>query len=85
MYRDINLVIEAEHFRNGGNSHWLTGILHRYYNSGSAKYKHLFPTGYQKKLENTIRQFITLKGVPREMTKEEEDIVFKKMGWKRKE
>jgi hypothetical protein len=83
MYRNEGLVNEAERFRNGANTHWLTSTLHVYYNCGSLKYRHLFPAGRQDELENTLRDFVARKGVGRQMTKEEVDAVYKKLGWKR--
>lgn len=83
MYRDEGLVREAEKFRTGGNTHWLTGTLHMYYNTGSLKYKHLYKDGKQDELEELLRRFNASKGVGREMTQEEIDRVYKKMGWKK--
>lgn len=68
MYRDEGLVLQAERYRTGANTHWLTGTLHRYWNSGVLKYKHNYPTGSQDKYETFLRTFISNKGVGRAMT-----------------
>jgi hypothetical protein len=83
MYRNEGLVTQAERFRNAANTHWLTSTLHRYYNCGSPKYKHLFPSERIEELEVGLQRFVSSKGVGRELTKQEKDEVFKKLGWKR--
>jgi hypothetical protein len=83
MYRDEGLVLQVERFRNAANTHWLTGMLHQYWNCGVIKFMHLYPLPKQQEIEDALRRFVFNKGVFREMTKDEEDLVYKKLGWKK--
>lgn len=85
MYRDPGLVAEAERYRTGANTHWLTGTLHVYFNTGSARYKHLFSTTRQDELETLLRKFVASKGVGRTLTEDEIAEVYKRLGWKARE
>lgn len=72
---DVELISQAERFRTGANTHWLSGMLWRYKNPTSQAKQDEYATYLQK--------FVNTKGVGREMTKQEIDAVYEKMGWKR--
>lgn len=83
MYRDAGLALQAEKYRTGANTHYLTSTLHMYFNAGSEKYKHLFTSEKLDQLEDELQRFVGNKGVQRQATEEEVSRVYTKMGWKR--